>query len=83
MGRIFRPGGAAAGLGHANRGESMGEVIHFNKPKAADKARGKTLCRRGFHKWLVEKKNQFDVKQGRLVTVYRCSRCGELKTRAH
>lgn len=61
----------------------MGEVVRFKKPKAADRARGKTLCKRGFHKWLVDKERQFDVKQGRLVTVYRCSRCGILKTRAH
>jgi hypothetical protein len=25
---------------------------------------------------------QFDVRQGRLVTVYRCSRCGATKTKA-
>ena len=31
----------------------MGEVIHFKKPKAAEKARGKTLCREGFHRWVV------------------------------
>ncbi len=42
----------------------MGEVIHFKMLKAADKARGKTLCWRGFHKWLVDKGKQFDVKQG-------------------
>jgi hypothetical protein len=61
----------------------MGEVVGFKRPLAADRARGKTLCRRGFHKWLVDKTRQFDVKQGRLVTVYRCSRCGALKTRSH
>jgi hypothetical protein len=60
----------------------MGEVVRFKRPRAADKARGKTLCRRGFHKWLVDKESQFDVKQGRLVTVYRCSRCGAQKTGA-
>lgn len=60
----------------------MGEVIRFKKPKAAEKARGKTLCREGFHRWVVSKDKQFDVRQGRLVTVYRCSRCGTTKTRA-
>jgi hypothetical protein len=61
----------------------MGEVIRFKRPKAADTARGKTLCRRGFHKWVVDKERRFDVRQGCLVTVYRCSRCGTLKTRVH
>ena len=47
----------------------MGEVIRFKKPKAAEKARGKTLCREGFHRWVVSSNKQFDVRQGRLVTV--------------
>lgn len=61
----------------------MGEVIPFKKPKLKDKFKGKTLCREGFHKWVVVTDNKFDVKQGRLVTVYRCQRCGEQKTQAH
>jgi hypothetical protein len=60
----------------------MGEVIRFRKPKAGEKARGKTLCREGFHRWVVVNDKQFDVRQGRLVTVYRCSRCGIMKTKA-
>ncbi|MGB7932004.1 MAG: hypothetical protein WCH04_07220 [Gammaproteobacteria bacterium] len=60
----------------------MGEVIRFKKPKAAEKARGKTLCREGFHRWVVSRDKQFDVRQGRLVTVYCCSRCGATKTKA-
>ncbi|WP_337998588.1 hypothetical protein [Hahella chejuensis] len=46
------------------------------------KAKGKTLCRNGFHKWEVSKEKQFDVKSGKLVTVYRCARCGEQKVLA-
>ena len=42
-----------------------------------------TLCKEGHHRWLVETKSRFDVKQGKLVTVYRCGRCGKLKTTAH
>ena len=60
----------------------MADIIQFKKPRAADKARGKTLCRRGFHKWAVSKQQQFDSKQGRLVTVYKCSRCGKIKNEA-
>jgi hypothetical protein len=61
----------------------MGDVVRFRKPTAARKAKGKTLCRHGFHKWVVAKDRQFDVRQGRLVTAYECSRCGAVKTQAH
>lgn len=60
----------------------MGEVIQFRRPSRTERAKGKTLCSSGFHKWEIWKAKQFDVRQGRLVTVYRCGRCGELKTRA-
>ena len=40
---------------------------------------GMTLWRHGHHKWVVDKDKQFDVKQGKLVTVWRCSRCGKQK----
>ncbi|MGD8312368.1 MAG: hypothetical protein PVJ66_07205 [Gammaproteobacteria bacterium] len=60
----------------------MGDVILFRKPKPAEKARGKTLCRSGFHKWIICSEKQFDTRRGRLVTVYRCSRCGVIKTTA-
>lgn len=60
----------------------MGEIIPFRKPKASEKHKGKTLCASGFHKWRVEHAKQFDVKQGKLVTVYRCERCGQTKTEA-
>jgi hypothetical protein len=58
----------------------MADIIPFRKPKASEKAKGKTLCLTGFHKWKVDKDRVFDVKQGRLVTVYRCERCGERKS---
>lgn len=52
------------------------------RDKAARKqqASGRTLCSRGFHKWRVDQKKQFDVKRGRLVTVRRCERCGVKRT---
>ena len=40
-----------------------------------------TLCRSGFHKWQVLADRRFDVKQGKLLTVERCRRCGEQRTR--
>jgi len=32
---------------------------------------------------VVSKDKRFDSKQGRLVTDYRCSRCGAVRTTAH
>ena len=61
----------------------MSNVVPFRKPKPMEKARGKTMCREGFHKWIIWQDKQFDVKQGKLVTVYVCKRCGERKTVAH
>jgi hypothetical protein len=60
----------------------VGEVIKFKIPKAKDKHQGKTLCKSGFHKWQIVQEKQFDVKLGKLVTIYRCRRCGEMKTKA-
>jgi hypothetical protein len=57
----------------------VGDVIQFKRPKLSDKHKGKGLCRSGFHKWKVVTSKQFDVKQGRLVTISRCARCGEEK----
>lgn len=57
----------------------MSNVVQFKKRSPAEKHKGKTLCRSGFHKWKVEKNQAFDVKQGKLVTVYRCERCGVKK----
>ena len=61
----------------------MADIILFRKPKAAEKAQGKTLCKRGFHKWIVAKDKRFDTQQGRLVTSYSCERCGVVKNTAH
>lgn len=60
----------------------MGEVVKFKIPKPSEKHKGKTLCKSGFHKWEILKEQQFDVKQGKLVSVYICKRCGEKKVEA-
>ncbi|MFQ5487214.1 MAG: hypothetical protein ACE5ET_02060 [Gammaproteobacteria bacterium] len=59
----------------------MGDVIQFRRPSAAEKNKGKTLCRSGFHKWAIVQEKQFDVRQGRLVTIERCRRCGKERVR--
>ena len=60
----------------------MGEIIKFKKPKLKTKHQGKTLCKSGFHKWEIVQEKQFDVKQGKLVTILSCARCGLSKTKA-
>lgn len=58
----------------------MSNVLQFKNPGPKDKHRGKTLCKSGFHKWEVIKDNPFDVKTGKLISRYRCRRCGKIKT---
>jgi len=60
----------------------MGDIIQFKRPTVAQLHKGNTLCRSGFHKWEVLKEKQFDVKQGKLITVYRCMRCAKIKSKA-
>lgn len=59
----------------------MGEVIKFKQPKLKTKHQGKTLCKSGFHKWEIVHEKQFDVKQGKLVTIFKCTRCGVGKSK--
>ncbi|MDG2046327.1 MAG: hypothetical protein P8J79_03845 [Halioglobus sp.] len=57
----------------------MADVIPFRKPSLKEKRKGNILCRQGHHKWELDKAKQFDVKQGKLVTLYRCVRCRKQK----
>lgn len=57
----------------------MGEIVPFKKPTAAEKYKNRTLCKSGFHKWRLIGDTRFDVIQGKLVTVFRCERCGASK----
>jgi len=59
----------------------MGEVIQFKQKKTSEKHKGNTLCRSGFHKWGIVKEKQFDVKQGKLMTLYQCIRCRKQKNK--
>ena len=54
----------------------MGDVVPFKRKSPKERAKGKTLCRRGLHKWAVDQHTRFDVSEGRLVTIKRCERCG-------
>lgn len=59
----------------------MADIFEFKQRRLKERHRGKGLCREGLHKWEVVKGSQFDVKQGRLVTRYRCARCGKTRVR--
>lgn len=56
----------------------MADIIPFKK--RPQKKLG--LCQYGHHRWQVIKDNEFDTKQGKLVTVYKCSNCGKRKTKS-
>lgn len=58
----------------------MGDILPFRKRRPLDRRRGGTLCREGFHKWVPWEGKQFDVRQGKLVSVYECVRCGVRRT---
>jgi hypothetical protein len=57
-------------------------VVPFKRPSPMEKHKGKTLCKSGFHKWKIKTDKKFDVKGGKLVTVFVCERCGETKVEA-
>lgn len=56
----------------------MGEVLPFKKPKKKPKG----MCQHGFHKFEALKNTRFDVNEGKLITRYRCVRCGLEKVSA-
>ena len=60
----------------------MADILIFKKKTPSEKHKGKTLCGSGFHKWDILTERKFDVKQGKLVTVYLCKRCGKKKNAA-
>jgi len=60
----------------------MADILPF-KPKAKPKVQPRSaLCGNGHHRWVVWKDKPFDVKQGKLVTIYRCERCGAERSEA-
>jgi hypothetical protein len=60
----------------------MAVILPFKRPSLEEKHKGKSLCREGFHKWKVVTEKKFDVKQGKLITLYECQRCGKQKVEA-
>ncbi len=63
----------------------MSDVISLQKYKKKilqEKGKQSTLCGNNFHSWQIVKDNVFDVKSGKLVTQYKCKRCGVVKVEA-
>lgn len=60
----------------------MAEILPFKPRKASERHRGNTLCRNGHHKWVIDRQSVFDVKLGKLVNRYRCTRCGKTMVRS-
>lgn len=63
----------------------MSKVVSLDKHRKnvrQQKGKQSTLCGNGFHSWEVVTGNRFDVKAGKLVTQYRCKRCGTTRTTA-
>ena len=63
------------------KGTVVSDVVSFPNAKKRRKIRAKkhTLCKNGHHKWTIDNSQTFDVKQGKLVTVERCTRCDETR----
>jgi hypothetical protein len=60
----------------------VADILPFKKPPSQAVNRANSLCRNGHHKWVVVTSQQFDVKQGKLVTVSECARCAKRKVQA-
>ena len=64
----------------------VADILPFKpRKKSAAKlapSKNNTLCKNGHHKWKVVTSQKFDVKQGKLVTVSVCERCGKRKVEA-
>lgn len=67
----------------------MGDILPFKRPASGSRKKslselhkGKTLCKSDFHKWEISKDKQFDSRQGKLVTLYVCQRCGKTKSKS-
>jgi hypothetical protein len=62
----------------------MADIVPFQRaqPKPKAKARRNALCANGHHRWVVWQDKPFDSKRGKLVTVYRCERCGAERSEA-
>jgi hypothetical protein len=54
----------------------------FRQGRQRTRASGITYCRSGFHEWQIVTEQRFDVREGKLLTVERCTRCGKTRNKA-
>lgn len=54
---------------------------HFGQAARLNRVKRSSLCQHGHHRWRIDKSATFDVKRGRLVTIYRCTKCDKIKTK--
>jgi DNA-directed RNA polymerase subunit M/transcription elongation factor TFIIS len=57
----------------------VADILPFKRKPAPKRS---VLCENGHHHWAIWQKKPFDSKQGKLVTVYRCERCGAKRSEA-
>jgi hypothetical protein len=63
----------------------MSNIIHLTTARQAHqrtRASGVTYCRSGFHQWQIVIEQRFDVREGKLLTVERCTRCSQTRNRS-
>jgi hypothetical protein len=56
------------------------DLKKYRAAKRQKTAKKKTLCASGFHSWTDYSKKQFDVRQGRLISIRECKICGKKQT---
>ncbi len=52
---------------------------NFGKAARLNRVKRSSMCQHGHHRWLTDKTSKFDVKQGKLLTIYRCAKCDKTK----
>ncbi len=57
----------------------MADILPFKRKSVPKRS---PLCDSGHHRWAIWQHKPFENKQGKLVTVYRCERCGAERTQA-
>lgn len=57
----------------------MADILPFRRKPAPKRS---VLCTNGHHRWTIWQKKPFENREGKLVTVYRCERCGAERTQA-
>lgn len=61
----------------------MGNIIPFKRYSLADRKKAQALCNSGLHKWALMHDKRFDAMQGKVISLYRCDRCGTLRSIAN